>query len=132
MSRSDAARLVAPPVALVATRPRPVDASGARRRLWPLLGPAFVAAVAYVDPGNFATNSSAGASFGYRLLWVIVAANLLAMLVQTLTAKLGLATCLYLATLCRQELPWHVVRWQWVQFEWWAYANERACGTGGS
>ncbi|WP_369131298.1 divalent metal cation transporter, partial [Modestobacter roseus] len=53
-----------------------------RRHIWPLLGPAFVAAVAYVDPGNVATNFSAGASFGYTLLWVIVAANLMAMLIQ--------------------------------------------------
>jgi manganese transport protein len=53
-----------------------------------MLGPAFVAAVAYVDPGNFATNFSGGASFGYTLLWVIVAANLMAMLIQSLTAKL--------------------------------------------
>ena len=52
-----------------------------KRRLWPLLGPAFVAAVAYVDPGNFATNFAGGASFGYTLLWVIVAANLMAMLI---------------------------------------------------
>ena len=132
MSRSDAARLVAPPVALVATRPRPVDASGARRRLWPLLGPAFVAAVAYVDPGNFATNSSAGASFGYRLLWVIVAANLMAMLVQTLTAKLGLATGRDLATLCRQELPRPVVRGLWVQAELVAIATDLAEVLGGA
>src|SRR3954452_15952650 len=68
----------------------PRSAPVGRRRLWPLLGPAFVAAVAYVDPGNFATNFSGGASFGYTLLWVIVAANLMAMLVQALTAKLGL------------------------------------------
>ena len=62
------------------------------RALWPFLGPAFIAAVAYVDPGNFATNVSAGARFGYLLLWVVLAANLIAMLVQTLSAKLGVAT----------------------------------------
>ena len=70
-----------------------------------MLGPAFVAAVAYVDPGNFATNFSGGAAFGYTLLWVIVAANLMAMLIQSLTAKLGLATGRDLATLCRENLP---------------------------
>jgi manganese transport protein len=75
----------------------------------PFLGPAFVAAVAYVDPGNFATNFSGGASFGYRLLWVIVAANLMAMLIQSLTAKLGVATGQDLATLCRKNLRRPVV-----------------------
>ena len=57
-----------------------------------MLGPAFVAAVAYVDPGNFATNVQAGAKFGYRLLWVVLVANLMAMLIQYLSAKLGVAT----------------------------------------
>src|SRR2546421_10891154 len=61
-------------------------------RLLPFLGPAFIASVAYVDPGNFATNISAGSKFGYTLVWVIVAANLIAMLIQTLSAKLGIAT----------------------------------------
>ncbi len=66
-----------------------------------LLGPAFVAAVAYVDPGNFATNFAAGARFGYTLAWVIVAANLMAMLVQYLSAKIGVATGRDLPELCR-------------------------------
>ena len=57
-----------------------------------MLGPAFVASVAYVDPGNFATNIQAGARFGYLLLWVVVAANLMAMLIQYLSAKLGIVT----------------------------------------
>ncbi|WP_369131442.1 Nramp family divalent metal transporter, partial [Modestobacter roseus] len=61
---------------------RPPAPPQTKRRLWPMLGPAFVAAVAYVDPGNFATNFTGGASFGYTLLWVIVAANLMAMLIQ--------------------------------------------------
>ena len=60
--------------------------------LTPFLGPAFIAAVAYVDPGNFATNIAAGAKFGYALLWVVLAANLMAMIVQSLSAKLGIAT----------------------------------------
>ncbi|HEY1514130.1 MAG TPA: Nramp family divalent metal transporter, partial [Gaiellaceae bacterium] len=58
----------------------------------PFLGPAFIACVAYIDPGNFATNIAGGSKFGYQLVWVVVAANLLAMLIQTLSAKLGIAT----------------------------------------
>ena len=61
-------------------------------RLLPFLGPAFIAAVAYIDPGNFATNIAGGSKFGYTLVWVIVASNLMAMLIQTLSAKLGIAT----------------------------------------
>ena len=70
-----------------------------------MLGPAFVAAVAYVDPGNFATNISGGAEFGYLLLWVIVAANLLAMLIQNLSGKMGIATGHNLPELCRIHFP---------------------------
>jgi manganese transport protein len=61
-------------------------------RILPFMGPAFVASVAYIDPGNFATNIQGGAQFGYMLLWVITASNLMAMLLQTLSAKLGIAT----------------------------------------
>jgi len=75
------------------------------RRVWPFLGPAFVAAVAYIDPGNFATNIAGGAKFGYLLLWVVLAANLVAMLVQTQSAKLGIATGENLAELCRRCFP---------------------------
>ena len=60
--------------------------------MWPFLGPAFIASIAYVDPGNFATNIAGGAKYGYLLIWVIVAANLMAMLIQSLSAKLGIAT----------------------------------------
>src|SRR5206468_1614323 len=70
-------------------------------RILPFLGPAFVASVAYIDPGNFATNIAGGAQFGYLLLWVVVASNLTAMLVQALSAKLGIATGRNLAELCR-------------------------------
>ena len=73
------------------------------RGLWPFLGPAFIAAVAYVDPGNFATNFAAGAKFGYLLVWVIVASNLMAMLIQTLSAKLGIATGMNLPEVCRER-----------------------------
>src|SRR5574340_5386 len=75
----------------------------------PFLGPAFIASVAYIDPGNFATNIAGGSAFGYNLLWVIALANLMAMLLQTLSAKLGLATGQNLAELCRQEFRKPVV-----------------------
>ena len=82
---------------------------GKLAKLMPFLGPAFIASVAYMDPGNFATNIAAGAQFGYMLLWVIVASNLMAMLLQTLSAKLGIATGLNLAELCRDHFPRPVV-----------------------
>ncbi|MFF5083390.1 Nramp family divalent metal transporter [Actinoplanes sp. NPDC000266] len=91
-----------------------------------LLGPAFVAAVAYVDPGNFATNFTAGAQFGYTLIWVIVAANLTAMLVQYLSAKAGVATGRDLPELCREHLPKPVSRGLWVQAEIVAMATDLA------
>ncbi|CCH17189.1 Nramp family divalent metal transporter [Micromonospora lupini] len=97
-----------------------------------LLGPAFVAAVAYVDPGNFATNSAAGARYGYLLVWVVVVANLMAMLVQTLTAKLGLATGRSLPELCRERLPRPVNRMMWVQAELVAMATDLAEVIGGA
>src|SRR4051812_34755060 len=71
----------------LAGRPRTL-----RERFLPFLGPAFVACVAYVDPGNFATNIQGGATFGYLLVWVVVSANLMAMVIQTLSAKLGIVT----------------------------------------
>src|ERR671932_1129851 len=74
-----------------------------RFRILPFLGPAFIACVAYIDPGNFATNIAGGSKFGYRLVWVIVAANLLAMLIQTLSAKLGIATRRNLPEMCRER-----------------------------
>jgi manganese transport protein len=104
---------------------------GGLRRL-SLFGPAFVAAIAYVDPGNFATNFSAGAEFGYLLLWVIVAANLLAMLIQTLSAKLGLATGRNLPELCRDHFPKPVSRGMWVQAELVAIATDLAEVIGGA
>ena len=97
-----------------------------------LLGPAFVAAIAYVDPGNFATNFSAGAQFGYRLVWVIVAANLMAMLIQSLSGKVGLATGKNLAELCREHFPRPVVRGLWVQAELVAMATDLAEIIGGA
>src|SRR5437660_5284370 len=88
---------------------------GERWSLWPFLGPAFIACVAYVDPGNFATNIAGGSKFGYTLVWVIVAANLMAMLIQTLPATLGIATCRDLPEVCRDEFPRRVTIGLWVQ-----------------
>jgi manganese transport protein len=99
---------------------------GRARAVVALLGPAFVAAVAYVDPGNFATNFSAGAQFGYTLAWVIVVANLMAMLVQYLSAKVGVATGRDLAELCRQHLHRSVSAGLWVQAELIAMATDLA------
>ena len=92
----------------------------------PFLGPAFIASVAYVDPGNFATNIAGGAQFGYILLWVIVASNLMAILIQSLSAKLGIATGMNLAELCRQHFkPWFV-KFLWVLMELVAMATDLA------
>ncbi|RYC25340.1 Nramp family divalent metal transporter [Yersinia pseudotuberculosis] len=82
-----------------------------------LMGPAFIAAIAYIDPGNFATNIQAGATFGYTLLWVVVWANVMAMLVQLLSAKLGIATGKNLAEHIRDRFPRPVVWAYWVQAE---------------
>jgi manganese transport protein len=104
----------------------------ARRRRIALVGPAFVAAIAYVDPGNFATNFSAGAEYGYLLLWVIVLANLMAMFVQSLSAKLGLATGMSLPRNCRNEYPRPVVLGLWAQAELVAMATDLAEIIGGA
>jgi manganese transport protein len=98
---------------------------GLRWRL-ALLGPAFVAAVAYVDPGNFATNIAGGSKYGYLLLWVIVAANLMAMLIQYLSAKVGIASGHNLPELCREQFPKPVSLGLWVQAELIAMATDLA------
>jgi manganese transport protein len=103
-----------------------------RRRRLALFGPAFVAAMAYVDPGNFATNVSAGAQYGYLLLWVIVSANLMAMFVQSLSAKLGLATGASLPQNCRKHYRRPVVLGLWVQAELVAMATDLAEVMGGA
>jgi manganese transport protein len=92
----------------------------------PFLGPAFVAAVAYIDPGNFATNMAGGSQFGYMLLWVVLAANLMAMLIQTMSAKLGIATGRNLAEVCRDRFPRPVVIFLWIQAELIAMATDLA------
>ncbi|HEY1238036.1 MAG TPA: Nramp family divalent metal transporter [Solirubrobacterales bacterium] len=86
-------------------------------RIWPFLGPAFIAAVAYIDPGNFATNIAGGAKFGYLLLWVVLAANLIAMVVQTQSAKLGIATGRNLAEACRDTFSRRTSIGLWIQAE---------------
>ncbi len=96
------------------------------RSIFPFLGPAFVASVAYVDPGNFATNIQGGSAFGYRLLWVIVASNLMAMLIQSLSAKLGIATGRNLAETIRDEFPRPVVWAMWLLMELVAMATDLA------
>ena len=99
---------------------------GRLRGVLALLGPAFVAAVAYVDPGNFATNVSAGAKYGFLLVWVVLAANLMAMLVQYLSAKVGVATGKNLPELCREHFPRPVSWGLWVQAEVIAIATDLA------
>ncbi len=98
----------------------------------PLLGPAFVTAIAYVDPGNFATNLNAGSRYGYLLVWVVVASNLMAMLIQYLSAKTGIATGRSLPALCRDELPRPVVLGLWLQAELVAVATDLAEVVGGA
>ncbi len=133
---------VAPPVMegavtdghAAATSPAPPDPSPLERllargrlraTLW-MLGPAFVASVAYVDPGNFATNIQGGAKFGYLLLWVVLLANLMAMLIQYLSAKLGVVTERNLPELCRERFPRWMAWGLWVQAEIMAMATDIA------
>jgi manganese transport protein len=105
---------------------RHARARGRLRGRIALLGPAFVAAVAYIDPGNFATNIAGGAKYGFLLVWVIVAANLMAMLVQYLSAKTGIATGRNLPELCRDLFPRPVTWGLWVQAEAIAIATDLA------
>jgi manganese transport protein len=99
---------------------------GVLARLLPFLGPAFIACVAYIDPGNFATNIQGGAQYGYMLLWVVVASNLMAMLVQALSAKLGIATGRNLAELFRERYSRPVVWGMWLLMEVVAMATDLA------
>jgi len=87
------------------------------KKLLPFLGPAFIAAVAYIDPGNFATNITAGSKYGYLLLWVIVISNLMAILIQSLSAKLGIATGKNLPEVARDKFPKAVSIFLWIQSE---------------
>jgi manganese transport protein len=124
------ANRVKPGDAAVISAASEVLSGGTRRvglaRVWPFFGPAFIACVAYVDPGNFATNIQGGAKFGYTLLWVVVCSNLMAMLIQSLSAKLGIATGRNLAEVCRQEFPRPLVWTMWVLMEGVAMATDLA------
>jgi manganese transport protein len=118
-----------PPIAIPDGGPTPLERMldhGRIRGLLAMLGPAFVAAVAYVDPGNFATNIQGGAKYGYQLMWVVLVANLIAMLVQYLSAKLGIVSGRSLPEVCRQIFP----RWStwglWIQAEVTAMATDVA------
>jgi len=99
---------------------------GGRRSIWPFLGPAFIACVAYMDPGNFATNIAGGSKFGFTLVWVIVASSLMAMLVQTLSAKLGIATGRNLPEVCREQYSRRTSFGLWIQAELIAMATDLA------
>jgi len=96
------------------------------RAFLPFAGPAVIASVAYMDPGNFATNIEAGARYGYALLWVVLLANLTAMLFQALSAKIGIVTGHSLASLCREHLPRPLVYAMWAASEVAAMATDLA------
>jgi manganese transport protein len=118
------------------TRRGIAEALAGRRRgirgLLPFCGPAIVTSVAYIDPGNFATNIQAGARYGYELLWVVLMANLIAMLFQALSAKLGIVTGRNLAEMCRDQFPRPVVLCMWVISEIAAMATDLAEFLGGA
>jgi len=102
------------------------------RALLPFAGPAIIASVSYMDPGNFATNIQAGSTYGYELLWVVLAASLVAMLFQAMSAKLGIVTRRNLAELCREQLPRPVVIAMWIASEIAAMATDIAEFIGGA
>jgi manganese transport protein len=117
-SRSGAEQALPGEAAVAEAARRALDGhSRGLARILPFLGPAFIAAVAYIDPGNFATNISGGAKFGYLLLWVVLAANLVAMVVQAQSAKLGIATGKNLAELCRERFSRRTSIGLWLQAE---------------
>src|ERR1700691_4638571 len=95
-------------------------------------GPAIIASIAYMDPGNFATNIQAGAKYGYGLLWIVLLANVMAMLFQALSAKLGIVTGKNLAEMCRDHFPQPVVWAMWVVSEIAAMATDLAEFLGGA
>ena len=105
---------------------RPIGRRATLRHVLPFLGPAFIASVAYIDPGNFATNIQAGSQYGYLLLWVVLLSNLFAILLQTLSAKLGIATGRNLPQLCREYLPRQFSVGLWVVAEVGAIATDLA------
>jgi len=122
----DGASVALPDAAIVPSALEQLLARGRLRATLAMLGPAFVAAVAYVDPGNFATNLQGGARYGYLLLWVVLVANLMAMLVQYLSAKLGVVTDRDLPELCRERFPRAVSWGLWAQAEVMAMSTDIA------
>src|SRR5579884_3128463 len=102
------------------------------RAALPLAGPAVIVSIAYMDPGNFATNIQAGAKYGYSLLWVVLAANLIAMLFQALSAQLGIVTGRHLAEMCREHFPKPLVFFMWIVSEIAAMATDLAEFLGGA
>src|SRR5229473_7926022 len=102
------------------------------RSLLPFAGPAVIASVAYMDPGNFATNIQAGAKYNYNLLWVVVVANVIAIIFQALSAKLGIVTGLNLAEQCREHFPRPMVWGMWIGSEIAAMATDLAEFLGGA
>jgi manganese transport protein len=113
-------------VAVARAGERVLRSKGGGFRVWPFLGPAFIACVAYMDPGNFATNIAGGSKYGYTLVWVIVASNLMAMLIQTLSAKLGIATGRNLPEVCRERFSRRTSIALWLQAEAIAMATDLA------
>src|SRR5437588_11344511 len=105
---------------------------GGLRAYLTFAGPAVIASIAYMDPGNFATNIQAGAKYGYGLLWVVLLADLIAMLFQALSAKLGILTGRNLAEMCREHFPRPVVWVMWVVSEIAAMATDLAEFLGGA
>jgi manganese transport protein len=124
--RSLSERTAAAASELLAGRRRGLRGYGA------FVGPAVVASIAYMDPGNFATNIQAGAKYGYGLLWVVLLANLIAMLFQALSAKLGIVTGKNLAEMCRDHFPRPLVWTMWVISEVAAMATDLAEFLGGA
>jgi manganese transport protein len=122
----EGASVALPDGAVVPSALEQLLAQGRLRATLAMLGPAFVAAIAYVDPGNFATNMQGGARFGYLLLWVVLAANLMAMLIQYLSAKLGIVTDRDLPELCRERFPRAVTWGLWAQAEIMAMSTDIA------
>jgi len=112
--------------AMSASELQEIRSRGRLRGAVAILGPAFVACIAYVDPGNFATNIAGGAKYGYLLLWVLLAANLMAMVIQNLSAKIGLATGKNLPELCREHFSRPVTVGLWIQAEIIAMATDLA------
>jgi manganese transport protein len=103
-----------------------IQATSWKKQLWSYLGPAFVASVAYIDPGNFATNIAGGSQFGYRLLWVLLWSNAMAILIQYLSAKLGIITGLTLPQNCRKHFSRPMTIFLWVSAEIAAIATDLA------